>query len=79
MTIREDAVCLEDRVTEALELSPYMTRSKDVRCEAADGRVTIRGEVSSFFQKQMATEALRKLRGIHEIDNQLQVNWQTRG
>ena len=34
-------------------------------------RVTIRGEVNSFFQKQMATEALRKLQGIEEIDNQL--------
>jgi osmotically-inducible protein OsmY len=43
-----------------------------------DGRVTIRGEVGSFFQKQMATEVVRKLRGIHEIDNQLEVIWQTR-
>ena len=79
MTIREDVVCLEDQVHEALELSPYLTRSKGVRCEATNGRVTIRGEVGSFFQKQMATEVLRKLRGIAEIDNQLEVNWQTRG
>ena len=77
MTIREDVVCLEDQVHEALELSPYLTRSKGVRCEAHEGRVTIRGEVGSFFQKQMATEVLRKLRGIGEIDNQLQVNWQS--
>jgi osmotically-inducible protein OsmY len=74
MTIQE-MVCLEDQVHEALELSPYLTRSRGVRCEAENGRVIIRGEVSSFFQKQMATEALRKLRGIDEIDNRLEVNW----
>jgi osmotically-inducible protein OsmY len=79
MTIREDVVCLEDQVHAALELSPYMNRSRGVRCEATDGRVTIRGEVGSYFQKQMATEVVRKLRGIHEIDNQLEVIWQTRG
>ncbi len=75
MTIREDVVCLEDQVHEALELSPYMTRSRGVRCEAENGRVTIRGEVRTFFQKQMATEALRKLRGVDKIDNQLEVTW----
>ena len=75
MTIREDMVCLEDQVHEALELSPYMTRSRGVCCEAENGRVIIRGEVGTYFQKQMATEALRKLRGIDEIDNQLEVNW----
>jgi osmotically-inducible protein OsmY len=75
MTIRENVVCLEDQVHEALELSPYLTRSRGVRCEAENGRVIIRGEVGTYFQKQMATEALRKLRGIDEIDNQLEVNW----
>jgi osmotically-inducible protein OsmY len=74
MTIR-DMVCLQDQVHEALELSPYLTRSRGVRCEAENGRVIIHGEVSTYFQKQMATEALRKLRGIGEIDNRLEVNW----
>jgi osmotically-inducible protein OsmY len=74
MTIRE-MVCLEDQVHEALELSPYLTRCRGVRCETANGRVIIRGQVSSYFQKQMATEALRKLSGIDQIDNRLEVNW----
>jgi osmotically-inducible protein OsmY len=75
MTIRDNVLCLEDQVHEALELSPYLTRSRGVRCETADGRVIIRGEVGSYFQKQMATEALRKLGGVNQIDNQLEVNW----
>jgi osmotically-inducible protein OsmY len=76
MTVQE-MVCLEDQVHEALGLSPYLTRCRGVRCEAANGRVIIRGEVGSYFQKQMATEALRKLRGIDQIDNRLEVNWST--
>ncbi len=70
-------ICLEDQIHEALELSPYLTRSKGVRCETQEGRVTIHGEVGTFFQKQMATEVLRKLRGVGEIDNQLHVTWQS--
>ena len=75
MTMRDDRICLQDQVHEALELSPYLTRCRGVSCHADNGRVVIRGEVGSYFQKQMATEALRKLNGIDEIDNQLEVNW----
>lgn len=71
MAIREEKL-LANEVNQAIELSPYLGRNA-LRCETAHGRVTIRGEVNSFFQKQMATEAVRKLRGIEEIDNQLTV------
>ena len=75
MTIRESLFCLEEQVHEALELSPYLSRSKGMRFEATEGRITLRGRVDSFYQKQMATEALKKVRGISEIDNQLEVSW----
>ena len=75
MTIREDKVGLKDKAQEALQLNPYLTRN-GLRCETNQGRVTLRGEVNSYFQKQMATETLRKLRGIEEIDNQLEVTWE---
>ena len=76
MTIREDiSVLLEDQVQWTLRHNPYLTR-KVVQCEAHDGHVVIRGEVGSYFQKQMATEAVRKLNGIEQIDNQLEVVWQ---
>lgn len=71
MAISEQKL-LENEVYQAIEHSPYLGRN-ELRCETAHGRVTIRGEVNSFFQKQMATEAVRKLRGIEEIDNQLTV------
>jgi osmotically-inducible protein OsmY len=49
--------------------------SQSVRFEAADGRVVLKGKVKSFFQKQMAQEAIRRLDGVQKIDNLLEVNW----
>jgi hypothetical protein len=66
-----DALLL-DRVDTILSTSPYLSRRK-VRLETESGRVTLRGEVDSFFQKQMAQEAIRRLDGVREIYNELEV------
>jgi osmotically-inducible protein OsmY len=63
---------LDDRVFIALERSPYLQRGI-LRFETAQGRVTLRGVVPSYFQKQMAQEALRRIDGIEEIANELEV------
>ena len=65
---------LSDRVLCALERNPHVG-SRTLRIEASDGRVVLRGTVGSYFQKQMAQEALRQVDGIDAIENQLQVNW----
>ena len=65
---------LEDQVQLAIAGSPYLAKRK-VRFETQDGRVVLRGVVSSYFQKQMAQEALRSVAGVREIDNLLEVNW----
>jgi len=65
---------LDDRVSVALERNPYLTH-RNVRFEARDGRVVIKGVVNSYFQKQMAQEALRKVEGVREIANELEVCW----
>ena len=65
---------LEDRVLTALEQNPYVSR-RNLRFEAAEGRVILRGRVASYFQKQMAQEALREVEGIDEIANELEVCW----
>ncbi len=65
---------LDDRVLTALERSPYITR-RNLRFETAAGRVTLRGVVHSYFQKQMAQEALRHVDGVAEIANELEVCW----
>jgi osmotically-inducible protein OsmY len=65
---------LSQRVQEALTTSPHVS-SRQVRVEAADGRVVLKGSVRSFFQKQMAQEAIRRIDGVESIDNLLEVNW----
>jgi len=65
---------LDDRVLTALERSPYVTR-RSLRFETREGRVTLRGVVNTYFQKQMAQEALRYVDGINEIANELEVCW----
>lgn len=65
---------LESRVHDALQQSPYLTNRK-LRFEAQQGRVVLRGTVNSYYQKQMAQEALRRLEGVHHIENQLEVAW----
>ena len=66
---------LVDRARTALERSPHLAR-KRLRLEARQGRLTLRGVVDSYYQKQMAQETLRKVDGIQAIDNLLEVHWE---
>ena len=65
-------ICLEDRVQNVIDHNPYLSRRK-LRCEASEGHVVLRGEVQSYFQKQMAQESLKKIDGILSIENCLEV------
>ena len=65
---------LHTRVTKALALNPYLARRR-VRAEASDGRVRLEGVVGTYYQKQMAQELLRKVEGVGEIDNRIEVTW----
>jgi osmotically-inducible protein OsmY len=65
---------LNERVCTALERSPYLSR-RNLRFENSDGRVTIRGVVGTYYQKQMAQEVLRRIDGVSHINNELEVTW----
>ncbi len=65
---------LNDLVLSALENSPHVPL-RNLRFEASQGRVVLRGVVRSYFQKQMAQETLKALDGVDEIENQLEVCW----
>jgi osmotically-inducible protein OsmY len=65
---------LFDRIHSALSTNPYVP-SRQVSVEASEGRVTLKGSVGSFFQKQMAQEAIRRVDGVQMIDNLLEVTW----
>ena len=65
---------LSQRIYEALTINPHVP-SRQVEVEAADGHVVLKGNVRSFFQKQMAQEAIRRIDGVERIENLLEVNW----
>lgn len=65
---------LFDRIHTALTTNPFIP-NRQVRFEAADGRVVLKGHVGTFFQKQMAQEAIRRIDGVEGIENLLEVTW----
>jgi osmotically-inducible protein OsmY len=65
---------LFDRIHTALSTNPFVP-NRQVSVEATDGRVVLKGNVGTFFQKQMAQEAIRRVDGVQLIDNLLEVTW----
>ena len=61
-----------EEVEGAVQASPYLDGRK-LRIETESGRVILHGTVRSYFQKQMAQEALRRVAGVQRIDNRLVV------
>ena len=74
MNATQTPLPLFDRIHSALSANPYVP-TRQVRVETADGRVVLKGNVGSFFQKQMAQEAIRRIDGVQMIDNMLEVTW----
>jgi osmotically-inducible protein OsmY len=65
---------LLDRIHSAFEASPYVPSDR-MRIEEIQGSVRLVGRVTSYFEKQMAQEVLRRVDGVERIENLLEVNW----
>lgn len=65
---------LNDRVQTAIASSPHF-KGKQLRFESQQGRIVLRGKVKTYFEKQMAQEAIRRIEGVEEIHNDLEVTW----
>lgn len=65
---------LNGLIQTAIDENPHVP-VRHLRFETREGHVTLNGEVTSYFQKQMAQEALRQVEGIEEIHNELDVVW----
>ncbi|MFT5299830.1 MAG: osmotically-inducible protein OsmY [Mariniblastus sp.] len=72
MTTTSQPLSLE--IHDAVIHNPHLNH-RQMHIKQNAGRVTIHGTVRSFFEKQMAQEALRNIQGVKEIENQLQVEW----
>ena len=55
-----------------LRESPYIAVRR-LSCEYADGVLTLRGNVASFFHKQIAQQSVAGLDGVDQINNQIVV------
>ena len=62
------------RIDQAIQTNPYVS-GRTLRFETDGSRVVLQGSVKSYFQKQMAQEVVRKVEGVEEIDNCLEVLW----
>lgn len=65
---------LFQQVTNAIVHNPHLNHRK-MHLKMNQGKVVLEGQVNSFFEKQMAQEALKNVAGVDEIDNHLEVNW----
>ena len=72
--MNESATCFSERLGQALSQNPHLLGRK-LGFETDAGVVVLTGTVNSYYQKQMAQEAIRRVDGVAMIDNRLEVNW----
>jgi osmotically-inducible protein OsmY len=65
---------LISRIDEAIQTNPHIS-GRTLRFQTDGNRVVLHGAVASYFQKQMAQEAIRRVEGVEQIENCLEVLW----
>ena len=64
---------VEDDIRAALQNDPRMSSPDEVAISAVDGEVVLRGTVGNFGQRRAAASDARKVDGVEDVDDQLQV------
>ena len=64
---------MEEKILSILRKDPRLAY-REVHCQAESGRLILRGRVRSYFEKQIAQELLRRVEGVGEIRNELEVS-----
>lgn len=75
-TADQPSIELIHRVDSAIKQNPHLSGNQ-VFFQEESGVVVLHGKVSSFFQKQMAQETIKRLDGVERIINQLEVDWRS--
>ena len=65
---------LSQQVQNAVIHNPHLNHRK-IHFHTRDNRVVIMGTTETWFEKQMAQEAIRHIEGIEAIENHLEVTW----
>lgn len=61
-----------EQAQERLQATPYISFC-DLRCEYRHGLLILHGQVESYYEKQLAQEAVARLEGVAQVVNQLEV------
>ncbi len=63
---------IQDIIQSRLRSSPYPS-VKRLKSSVKNGRVVLRGRVRSFYEKQIAQEAVAHLDGVEQVVNRVKV------
>lgn len=75
-TAMECPVSVGNEIRERMEQflkSRMLTGSQVVQCEYKEGMLLIRGQVGSYYAKQLAQEYARQIPGVEQVSNNLTV------
>ena len=53
---------------------PHLTIQR-IWCDFQEGNLFLRGQVPSFYYKQLAQEAVARLDGVRQVVNEIEVVW----
>ena len=76
LTIIDNPVNLGTIATAAmgcLQASPYHVLRR-ISCDCKDGVLTLKGNLSSFYEKQIAQETVSSIEGTIQVVNQIEVD-----
>jgi osmotically-inducible protein OsmY len=62
-----------EQAQERLQATPYLS-FRDLRCDYRHGLLILRGRVESYYEKQLAQEAVVRMEGVAQVVNQLEVS-----
>lgn len=62
------------RIDQAIIGSPHLSGQR-LLVETESDTVVVRGQVETYYQKQMAQEIVRRIEGVQKVDNRLEVTW----
>jgi len=58
-------------VQNSINQNPYL--NSEIRVQHQNGKILLEGQVSSFFEKQMAQETIKQLDAFEYIENAIEV------
>ena len=64
--------CVLESAQDCFENASHAALRK-LTCEFARGVLILRGKVPSYYEKQLAQEAVRKIDGVRQIVNEIEV------